>query len=60
MLLQPAQKEGEVVAGGGEDDVSAVAAAAVEVIAADAVLGLHLADDRLDGGAAFHLAAMGG
>ncbi len=46
----------EVVAGGGEDGVAAVAVATLEVIAAHAVLGLEVADHRLDGGAAFHLA----
>ena len=55
--LQPAQEETEVVSGGGEDGVDAVAVASLEIIAAEAVLGLEMADDRLDGGAAFHLAA---
>ena len=39
---QPAQEQGEVVAGGGEDGIGPVAGAALEVIAADAVLGLVL------------------
>src|SRR5258707_5826920 len=47
----------QVVAGGGQNRVAAVAVAALEVIAAQAVLGLDVADDRLDRGAAFHLAA---
>jgi hypothetical protein len=34
-----------------------VEGAAFEVIAAHAVLGLHMADNRLDRGAALHLAA---
>ena len=54
---QPAQEDGEVVAGGGEHRVGAVAVAAFEIIAAQAVFGLDMADDRLDAGAAFHLAA---
>ena len=53
---QPAQEKGKVVAGG-EDGVGAVADAALEVIAVDSVLGFRMADDRLDGRAAFHLAA---
>src|SRR5438034_988234 len=54
---QPAQEEGEVVAGGGQDRIAAVAVAALEIIAPQAVLGLGVADDRLDRGAALHLAA---
>lgn len=55
-LGQPAQ-EAEVVAGGGEEDVGAVAVTALEEIAAHAVPGLHVAEHRLDRGAALHLPA---
>src|SRR5215471_10205782 len=48
---------GEVVAGGGEHGIDAVAVTALEMIAAHTVLGLHVADDRLDRGTTFHLAA---
>jgi hypothetical protein len=48
--LEPAQ-QAEVVAGGGEHGVDAVAVAALEVIAAHAVLGLDVPNDRLDCGA---------
>jgi len=54
---QPAQKEGEVVAVGGEYGIAAVAVALLEIIAAHAVLGLDMADDRLDRGAPPHLTA---
>ena len=54
---QPAPEEGEVVAGGSEEGVAAVAATVLEVIAAHAVLGLEVADDGLDRSAALHLAA---
>jgi len=54
---QPAQQEAEVVAGGGEHGIDAVAGTALQIIAAHAVLGLGVTDDRLDGGAAAHLAA---
>jgi hypothetical protein len=55
--LQPAQEEAEVISGGGEDGVDAVAVAPLEVVAAEAVFGLEMADGRLDGGSALHLAA---
>ena len=45
------------MAGGGQDRIAAVAVAALEIIAAQAVLGLGVADDRLDRGTALHLAA---
>ena len=54
---QPAQEKGEVVAGGGEHGVGTVAVAAFEIIAAHAVLGFEMADNRFDRGAALHLAA---
>src|SRR3546814_5289420 len=57
--FQPADEEAEVVAGGGEDGVGVVAVAALEIVALHAVLGLDVADDGLDGGAPFHLAADG-
>src|SRR5262249_29139942 len=55
--LEPAQEQTEVVAGSGEHGVDAVAVAPFEVIAAHPVLGLDVPNDRLDGGAAAHLAA---
>ena len=54
--LEPAQEQAEVIAGSREDGIDAVAVAALEVIAIHAVLGLDVADDGLDGGAALHLA----
>src|SRR5438552_1331789 len=53
---EPAQEEAKVVAGGGEHSIDAVAVAPLQIIAAHAVLGLGMADDRFDGGAAPHLA----
>jgi hypothetical protein len=38
----------------GEDGVDAVAVLALEVIAAHSMVGLEVADHRLDGGAALH------
>ena len=55
--FQPAQEEGEVVAGGGEHGIDAVALAPFEIIASHAVLGFDMADDRLDCGAPLHLTA---
>lgn len=55
--LEPAQKQTEVVAGGGEHGVYAIAAASFEVIAAQQMLGLDVANDRLDRSAAAHLTA---
>lgn len=57
---QPFEEASEVVAGGGEHGVSAVAVAAFEIIAIHAVLGLDVADDGFDGGASLHLAFDGG
>jgi hypothetical protein len=54
---QPAQQQRKVVASGDEHGISAGAVAALEVIAVHPVLGLHVPDDRLDRGAAFHFAA---
>src|SRR5215472_1646905 len=56
-LCQPAEQQAEVVAGGGKDGVDAVALGSLEQVAAHAVLGLEMADNRLDGSAAPHLAA---
>src|SRR5256714_5154750 len=53
---EPAQEEAKVVAGGGEHSIDAVAVAPLQIIAPHAVLGLGMADDRFDGGAAPHLA----
>jgi hypothetical protein len=58
-LCQPAQEEAEVVTGGGEDGIDAVALTALEIVAVHAVFGFEMADDRLDCGSAFHLAAGG-
>lgn len=57
--LQPPEQEGEVVAGGGQDGIDGVALPAGEVVAAHPMLGLDVADDGLDGGAAAHLARDG-
>ena len=51
-LCQPAEQQAEVVAGSGEDGVDAVALGPLEIVAAHAVLGLEMADDRLDSSAA--------
>jgi hypothetical protein len=51
-LCQPAQEQSEVVAGGGEDGVDAIALWSLEIVTAHAELGLEMADDRLDGGSA--------
>ena len=55
-MPQPGEQEAEVVAGGGEDGVDGVAGGMGEMVAAHAVLGLEMADDGLDGGAAPGLA----
>src|SRR5260370_42555246 len=57
--FEPAQEQVEVEAGGGEHGVGAIAVAALEVVAAHAVVVLDVADHGLDGGAAAHLAADG-
>lgn len=54
--LEPPQEEAEVESDGSEERVGAVAVWAFEVVAAHAVLGLQVADHRLDGGPALHLA----
>ena len=51
------QKQTEVVAGAGEAGVDAIAVASAGLIAAYPALGLHMPNDRLDGGAAVHLAS---
>src|SRR6266851_6786852 len=51
---EPAQEEAEVVAGGGQDRIAAIAVAALEGVAGHAVFGLGVADDRLDRGTALH------
>jgi hypothetical protein len=55
--LEPAQEQAEVVAGSGEHSIDAVTVASFEVIAIHPMLGLHVANDRLDRSAATHLAA---
>ena len=47
---EPADEATEVVAGDGENGVGGVPLAEPEIIAAQAVLGFEMADDRLDGG----------
>ena len=54
--LQPSDQAAEVVADGGEDGIGGVALAVPEVIAAHAMLGFEMADDRFDGGAPAQLA----
>src|SRR6267142_5687816 len=58
-LLEPAAEQAEVVAGGGEHGIDAVAVAAFEIIATHPMIVLEMADDRLDGGATAHLATDG-
>ena len=52
----PPDEAAEVIAGGGEDGVGSVALSEPEIIAAHAVLGLEMADDRLNGGPAAQFA----
>src|SRR5947208_3029307 len=56
---EPAQEEAEVVAGGGEHGIDAIAVAPLQIIAAHTVLGLGMTDDWFDGGSPPHLAANG-
>ena len=49
---EPFEQAAEVVAGGGEDGVGVVAVGSGEVVSAHAVLGLGVANDRFDRGAA--------
>src|ERR1700739_4744506 len=53
---QPAEEEAEGVAGCGETRVDGIALAVPEIVAAHAVLGFEMADDRFDGGTPAHLA----
>ena len=53
--FDPAEEQAEVAAGGGEHGVDALAVATVEATAVDAVLGLEMADHRLDGGVAMEI-----
>lgn len=50
---QPSDKASEVVSGGGEHGIDGVACGVGEIVAAHAMVVLEMADDRLDGGAAF-------
>jgi len=50
-LLEPAQQQAEVEAGGGEHGVDAVAISAFEIIATHPMIVLEMADHGLDGGA---------
>ena len=47
---EPPEQEAEVVTCGGEDGIDSVALAVPEIIAAHAVLGLEMPDDRFDPG----------
>src|SRR6266545_6799284 len=58
-LLEPAQEQAEVVAGGCEHGIDAVAVATLEVIAAHPVIILDVPDDGFDGSTTAHLAANG-
>ena len=53
---EPADEAAEVVADGGKDGVIGVAAPEPEIVAAHAMLGFEMADDRLDGGPAAEFA----
>ena len=53
---QPFEQATEVVASGGEDGVGGVALGSGEVVSAHAVLGLGVANDRFDRGAATQFA----
>jgi hypothetical protein len=53
---QPSENEAEVVADSGEDDVSGVALAALEVATAEVPVSLHVANDGFDGRAAAQFA----
>jgi hypothetical protein len=54
-IAQPPDEAAEVVTCRGENGVVGVAVASGEIVAAHSVLVLEMADDGLDGGAAFHL-----
>ena len=53
------QEQTEVVAGSGEDCVTAVAIATLEIVATHPVIVFEVADHGLDGGSASHLATDG-
>jgi hypothetical protein len=53
---EPVDQATEVVADGGEDSVGSVAPTEPEIVSVHAMLGLEMADHRLDGGAAAQLA----
>ena len=57
MFREPVAEQADVVAGGGEHGVDAVADAALEMVAPHSVVILEMADHRLDGGATLHLTA---
>src|SRR3712207_5933705 len=57
---QPGAEQAEVVSRRGEDEVGGVALRAEQEVAAEVAIGLHVADDGLDGVAAAPLAADGG
>jgi hypothetical protein len=53
---EPFEQQAEVVSNGGEDGVCGIAGLMGEIVAAHAVLGFEMSDDRLDGGASSQLA----
>jgi len=53
---EPANEASEVIADGGKDGIGGIALAVPEVIPAHAMLGLEVADDRLDSGTPSQLA----
>lgn len=57
--LELSQEQVEVVAGGGQDGVGAVDVRALDAVSVHAVLGLHVADHRLDSNTALPLPADG-
>ncbi|MET4359398.1 hypothetical protein ABIC08_009380 [Bradyrhizobium sp. RT9b] len=53
---EPADQAAEITAEGGNNGADGVALAMPELVAADAMLGFEVADDRPDGGAPSQLA----
>ena len=56
---QPAEQQAQVVTGGGQEGVHAIAREAGEVVAVHSMVALHMADHRFDRRAASHLPADG-
>jgi hypothetical protein len=57
---QPSAEEAKIVADAGEDGVDSITFDAEQEVSTEMAIGFHVADDRLDGGAAAQLAADGG